>query len=74
MNPWTDLPQILIGKLSRTTGLSLTYLKNSKLIGLTFTGKTGLKSYKTSIFLFFNILEILRQKYQICAKNVKLFF
>jgi len=36
--PWTDLPQILIGELERTTGMFFDLFKNSKLSGLAFTG------------------------------------
>ena len=39
MYPWTDLPQILIGELGRTTGMFFDLFKNYKLSGLTFTEK-----------------------------------
>ena len=40
MNPWTDLPQILIGELGRPTGIFIASFNNSKLRGLNFVGKT----------------------------------
>ena len=39
MNPLIDLPQVLIGKLGRTTGMFLVCLHNSQLGGLTFVAK-----------------------------------
>ena len=44
MSPLTDLPQILIGELLRTTGMFLSWFKKSMLIGLTFVGKSPGKS------------------------------
>ena len=46
LNPLTNLPQILIGKLGRSTGMILAWFKNSKMSGLTpgkagFQGSTG---------------------------------
>ena len=37
--PLSDLPQILIGELGRTTGMFLAKFKNFKLKGMPFTGK-----------------------------------
>ena len=38
--PLTDLTQILIGQLGRTTGVYLAWFKNSKLSGSTSKGET----------------------------------
>ena len=39
MNPRTDLPQIIIRELGRTSGMFLAWFKSSKLSGLTFIAK-----------------------------------
>ena len=39
MNPLTDLPQILIRELGRTTGVFLVWFKNSDMSKLTFLDK-----------------------------------
>ena len=39
MNPRTDLPQILLGELEKTTGMFLTWFSDSKLSTSTFIKK-----------------------------------
>ena len=44
MNPWTDLPRLLIGDCGNTMGMFLSLVKSSKLIKLRFIGKHSRQS------------------------------